>query len=230
MTDSVSVIIPAFNEEENIQKTIQLVQTLVRQCINDFEIVVVNDGSIDRTEEIIWAATKKSRQVRLVSHKTNEGLGKALRDGFRAASKTYVTGYPADNDQSSRILTDLIRNRKKADLVSSYVTNLHSRPFVRRVISVFFVNLMNAIFRLHLKYYNGYFICRRDLLEKISLFSEGFTIFAEVKVKLIKKGVTFVELPYKTAPRLKGNSKALRFKNIVQTILFIPQLFKDIYL
>lgn len=230
MTDSVSVIIPAFNEEENIQKTMELVGTLVRQTIKNFEIVVVNDGSTDRTGEIVAAAAKRNRLVRLVNHKTNEGLGKALRDGFGAAAKTYVTGYPADNDQSSRILIDLIRNRRKADLVSSYVTNLYTRPLVRRLISVFFVSLMNSIFHLHLNYYNGYFICRRNLLEKINITSLGFTIFAEIKVKLIKKGVTFVELPYETAPRLKGKSNALRLKNIVQTILFIPRLLKDISL
>lgn len=228
MTDSVSVIIPAFNEEENIQSTIELVQTLVRRCIKNFEIVVVNDGSTDRTGEIVAAAAKKDRQISLVTHTTNEGLGKALRDGFGAAAKMYVTGYPADNDQSSRILTDLIRNRKKADLVSSYVTNLYTRPLIRKAISIFFVTLMNSIFGLRLKYYNGYFICRNDLLKKIKVTSQGFTIFAEVKVKLIKKGVTFIELPYETAPRVKGNSKALRFKNIIQTILFIPRLMKEV--
>lgn len=229
MTDSVSVSIPAFNEEENIQKTIALVEGLVKNCIKDFEIVVVNDGSTDRTGEIVAAAAKRNKRVRLVTHAENEGLGSALRDGFRASTKTFVTGYPADNDQSSQILIDLIRNRKTADLVSSYVTNLHTRPFIRRLISVFFVKLMNRFFGLRLKYYNGYFICRRDLLKKINLTSQGFTIFAEIKVKLLKKGVTFVELAYETSPRLKGNSKALRFKNIIQTILFIPQLMKDIY-
>ena len=149
---------------------------------------------------------------------------------IKHAQKTYVTGYPADNDQSSEILTDLIRARKRADMVVSYMTNLNSREFIRKVLSVSFIKLMNLLFGLKLRYYNGYFICRVDLLKKVRLKSQGFTLFAEAKIRLIKKGIKFIEIPYETKRRARGASKALRLKNIWQTIYSIFVLLKDVYI
>lgn len=230
MKDSVSIVIPAFNEELVIGESIATVTKLVQKLIDDFEIVVVNDGSRDKTAETVRVIAKKNKRVKLFQHEKNEGLGKTFRDGIQFSTKKYVTGYPADNDQSPMVLADLIRNRKKADLVSSYVTNANTRTPVRRFISWLFIAVMNTLFGLDLKYYNGYFICRRDLLHTVPLISKGFTIFAEIKVKLIKRGVTFTEIPYETRPRSFGVSKALRIRNIIQTIFFIPHLYKDIYL
>lgn len=230
MKDSVSIVIPAYNEEAIIGESIATVTKLVLRQVDDFEIVVVNDGSLDKTGETVAAIAIKNKRVKLFHHKKNEGLGKTFRDGIAYSTKKYVTGYPADNDQSPTILTDLIRSRTKADLVSSFVTNSYTRTPVRRFISSLFITVMNIVFGLHLKYYNGYFICRKNLLDKVQLTSKGFTIFAEIKVKLMKKGVTFTEIPYETRARTVGVSKALRIKNIIQTILFIPELIRDVYL
>ena len=230
MKDSVSVIIPAFNEEENIAGTVALVHRLASGCVKDFEIIIVNDGSDDKTAEVIAQLAKQNPRVRLVTHPTNMGLGKAYLSGIKHAQKIYVTGYPADNDQSSSILTDLIRARKRADMVVSYMTNLNSREFIRKVLSVSFIKLMNLLFGLKLRYYNGYFICRVDLLKKVRLKSQGFTLFAEAKIRLIKKGIKFIEIPYETKRRARGTSKALRLKNIWQTIYSIFVLLKDVYI
>src|SRR3990172_2279181 len=155
MNDSVSVVIPAFNEQENIEETVEIVHRLTSRCVKDFEIIIVNDGSTDNTANSIAQLVKKNSRVKVVTHLSNQGLGKAYLSGIKYAQKTYVTGYPADNDQSSEILTDLIRARKKADMVISYMTNLNTREFIRKVLSIAFVKLMNLLFRLKLKYYNG---------------------------------------------------------------------------
>lgn len=230
MKDSISVIIPAFNEQENIAETVALVSNLTARCIKDFEIIIVNDGSTDDTGTVLERLERRYPRVRIVTHPTNLGLGKAYLSGIAHAEKTYVTGYPADNDQSADILTDLILARKKADMVVGYMTNLNTREFVRKVLSVAFSKLMNLLFGLHLKYYNGYFICRVDLLKKVRLKSAGFTLFAEAKIRLIKKGISFIEIPYETKRRVRGKSKALRWKNIWQTIYSICVLLKDVYI
>jgi len=90
--------------------------------------------------------------------------------------------------------------------------------------------MMNLLFRLKLRYYNGYFICRVDLLKKVRLKSPGFTLFAEAKIRLIKNGITFIEIPYETKRRARGASKALRLKNVWQTIWSIGVLLKDVYI
>ena len=229
MKDSVSVIIPAFNEEIDIEESVKTVLRLVSSCIDDFEVIVVNDGSTDNTGKIIARLAQKIKRIKVATHKRNLGFGQAFRSGINFATKNYITGFPADLDMTKKTLTDFVRARKKADIVSSYMTNLDKREFSRRIISVFFIRLMNLIFRLNLKYYNGYFISRRDLLKNLNLKSIGFTIFAEIKVKLIKRGASVLEIPFENRPRIHGVSKATTWNAVMQTINGVFMLVKDIY-
>lgn len=229
MKDSVSIIIPAYNEEKDIKKTIALVSKAVSDVISDFEIVIVNDGSIDNTAKIIKETARLNKRVKIVTHLKNRGFGEAQRSGIESASKDYITGFPADSDQTIKILQDLIKRRKEADLVSSYMTNYYDRPLRRRLISRLYTAIINNVFGLDLKYYNGYFISKTSLLKKIKIKSSGFSFFAEVKIKLIKKGYTFIEIPYQHIPRSHGASKSLSLKSIYQTFSIFPIIVKDIY-
>lgn len=229
MKDSVSVIIPAYNEETDIAKAVKTVLKLTSGCIKDYEIIIVNDGSIDSTGEIIARLAKNNRRIKVVTHKENIGIGEVYRSGIKHATKKYLTGFPADLDMTTKTLQDLITCRQKADMVSSYMTNMVSRKLVRKVFSVYYIKLMNLIFGLDLKYYNGYFICSLELLRSIKLKSKGFTIYAEIKVKLIKNGIRLLEIPFETRPRLHGISKATSLKSIRQTIYGVYVLVKDIY-
>jgi dolichol-phosphate mannosyltransferase len=230
MNDSVSVVIPAYNEEKVIETTVKVVLRLTASCIKDYEVIIVDDGSTDRTGQIIKRLAKRNEKIKIITHAKNQGLGSAYLDGINHSTKTYVTGYPADNDQSCDILTDLILYRKRAGMVMGYMTNIDSREIYRKILSLLFVKIMNLLFNLNLKYYNGYFICRVDLLRKIKLKSSGFTLFAEAKIRLIKKGIQFMEIPYETKRRAFGNSKALRWKNIFQTLCLIVILFIDVHI
>lgn len=229
MTDSVSVIIPAFNEEIDIADSVKIVLKMTSGSIDDYEVIVVNDGSTDDTGKIIAKMAEKNKKIKIVTHKKNLGVGQAFISGIKYASKKYITGYPADHDMSAKTLSDMIAARKKADVVSSYMTNMFKREFSRRVISIFFIKFMNLIFRLNLKYYNGYFICPRDLLRSVNLKSTGFTIYAEIKVKLIKNGASILEIPFENRPRMHGVSKATNLHAVMQTINGVLMLIKDIY-
>jgi glycosyltransferase involved in cell wall biosynthesis len=229
MKDSVSVIIPAYNEEADIEEAVSIVSKLTSKYIKDYEIIVINDGSTDDTASAIKRAQKKCKQLRVITHQKNMGFGEGFRDGIKNATKKYITGFPADIDQTVEILSDLIKNRENADIVSSYVTNLHSRPLERKFFSICFKTLMNLLFQLNLKYYTGYFICRVDLIKKIKLISGNTAILAEAKIRLIKAGYKFMEIPYETRPRLHGYTKALTINNIIQTFKLIFVLIRDIY-
>jgi glycosyltransferase involved in cell wall biosynthesis len=229
MKESISVIICAFNEEADIEHAIQTVDRLTSKYIHDYEILVINDGSTDKTAKALQHAKINFPNLKIITHKKNMGFGEGFRTGIRNAQKNYITGFPADNDQSIQILTDLIVNRKKADIVSSYVTNLSSRPIIRQFFSICFIKLMNLIFCLNIKYFTGYFICKVDLLKKLNLKSSNTGILAEIKIRLIKQGKSFIEIPYETKPRIHGSVKALSIKNILQTLQFILVLAKEIY-
>src|SRR6266850_5879511 len=79
-----SAVLPAFNEEENILATVEAVRTAVLKVTGNFEIIVVDDGSLDRTGEIADALAREDGRVRVIHHEGNRGYGAALRSGFSA--------------------------------------------------------------------------------------------------------------------------------------------------
>jgi len=229
MNNGVTIIIPAFNEEADIEEAIRVVSGIAEKTAPDYEIIVIDDASTDRTAEAINRARGKCRQLRVITHKTNMGFGVGFRHAVEQASKTFITGFPADIDQSVDILADLINHRDDADIVSSYVTNISTRPAIRRFFSAVFKAMTSLIFRMNLKYYTGYFICRRELLEGIRLISQNTAVLAEAKIKLIRKGASYIELPYETRQRAHGRDKALSFANIYRTLHFFIMITRDIY-
>lgn len=228
MKDSVSIIIPAYNEEENIPLAISSVKKALKG-ISDYEIIVVNDGSIDSTEKVIRKLIKKNKRIKLINHSTNLGLGHNFRDGISLATKAYIGGFPGDNDMSAESLKSLILHRKKADLIISYMANPQARSLFRRIVSKAYVIVMNTLFNLRLKYFNGYFIAKSDLLKNLELKSAGFTIFVEIIVKLIKSGATYREIPFIHTGRKFGHSNAITLPNIKRSSFMILTLLHDIY-
>lgn len=230
MKKGISIIIPAYNEEENIKSAIEAVLCAVVRELKNYEIIVVDDGSTDKTGILMDKLAQKNKRIKVIHHPKNLGLGRSFRDGILQASYSYLTGFPGDNDMSWKALKELIKQREKADLITSYMANPQKRNYLRRIISRLFISLMNFLFGYRLKYYNGYFISRTELLKKIPLKSEGFMFFTEIKVRLLRQGTSFKEIPFKHTGRLSDCSKALSFKSIRQTFYDLATVLKDIYL
>lgn len=125
---------------------------------------------------------------------------------------------------------DIVTARNNDCIVTTYATDMSKRELIRQIASISYTKMMNIIFGLKLKYYNGYFICPSEIIQTLDLKSEGFTLFAEIKLKLIKKiRLKYIEIPYDCALRLWGSSKALTWKSIIQTTKMFPILITDIY-
>lgn len=229
MKDSISIIIPAYNEEKTLEEAVNVARDVVSKQVSDYEIIIVNDGSSDATGEIANRIGKRNTHVKVIHHGRNEGFGSTFKDGLGIASKKYVTGFPADNDLYPESFQDIISARKNGYIVITYMSDMSQRDLKRQAISIVYTATMNFIFGLKLKYFNGYFICPTAAIASLKLKSQGFTLFAEIKIKLIKKGMKYDEIPYICATRLWGVSKALTGKSIVQTFTIIPILIADIY-
>jgi glycosyltransferase involved in cell wall biosynthesis len=87
---SLSVVLPAYNEEGNIEKTVSEAISYLKKRFREYEIIVVNDGSVDRTGEIVRGLSSSNPRIILVSHPENQGYGAALRSGFAKASLDYI--------------------------------------------------------------------------------------------------------------------------------------------
>lgn len=227
MNDSVTIIVPAFNEEKNIRGAIRSALLAVKQSIRQYELIVIDDGCTDRTGEIIDRIAKMHANIRVIHHEKNMGFGYSIKEGIAKARKTYVVGFPGDNDTSGISLQQIIRERSGADLIISYTIDSSLRSWKRRIVSRVFIIMMNALFGLQLRYFNGSFICKTKLLQSIPLSSRGFAIYAEAKVRLLKQGATYKEIPFEHIGRKYGSSKAVTMQSVFDTIHTVTELLRD---
>jgi glycosyltransferase involved in cell wall biosynthesis len=230
MNDSISVIIPAFREEGNIEAAIDNVVSVCESLTQNYEVIVIDDGSPDKTGEFARLRAEANSSVRVATNASNEGFGYSFARGVKMATKDFVTVFPGDNDMAADSLKDLLKARGSADLVISYMRKTNKRSFFRRAVSKCFVVLMNTLFGLHLKYYNGAFICRRELLQSVPIKSTGLAALAECIVRLLRKGVAWRAVDFDHVGRKHEKSKAFSFRSVKAVLITIGILIKDEYL
>lgn len=226
MNKSVAIIVSAYNEEKNIENAVRSVLSAIKGIISDFEIVIVNDGSTDGTHAVAEKLLKNTN-IRLINHSHNQGVGKSFQDGISTTKKEYVTVFPGDNDMSADSLRELFQKIGMAELIIGYPKDQLHRPIIRKILSRSFTAIVNTIFNLRIRYYNGPFIVRTRLLKDIAFRSNGFFVFAELKLKLIKHGYSVTEIPFEHVGRKHGESKAVSLPNILDMVQMVVLLFID---
>jgi glycosyltransferase involved in cell wall biosynthesis len=219
---------PAYNEQDNLSQALDDMQRALEGLVEDYEIIVVDDGSQDRTLQIAQERGRQDPRVKCISNDHNRGYGYSYWRGVTCAQKDYVGVFNGDNDMYWGSFRDLVKNMDKADIISQYSSNPQSRPWLRRLLSRAFTVLMNTLFGMNIKYFNGCFICRRDILQVLTIHSQGLTVLAECKVKLIRQGYSYFEIPFIHVPRRGGRSTALRFKSVKATIQAVFLIYKDV--
>jgi len=229
VNNSVTVVIPAYREENNIEAAIDNVLRVVQSITTDYEIIVIDDGSPDKTGDFARLKAESDPNIRVAVNANNEGFGYSFARGVKMATKEFVTVFPGDNDMSAESLKDLIEARGSADLIVSYMKKTTKRSFFRRLVSKTFVVMMNMLFGLKLKYYNGALIARTALLKTIPIKSTGLAALAECIVRLLKQGVTWRAVYFEHVGRRHGQSKAFNKKSICAIFKTIWVLWRDIY-
>lgn len=225
MSVTVSIIVPALNEGGNVAQAINAVAKVCAVAGADYEILVFNDGSSDRTGEIADHIAKRNPRVRVFHNPHTMGLGYIFQRGIEASTKSFLMFFPGDADMASWSLGYLIRQAHTADLVITYPRNISARPFLRRILSVTFVKLLNILLGLSLRYYTGSFICKVRSVEKLPLVAQGFAALFEFKIHMLKAGCTYREIPFDHVGRTQGRSKAFRLANIIDTSRMVLVLF-----
>jgi glycosyltransferase involved in cell wall biosynthesis len=212
--NSVSVFISVLNEEKNVHAAVKSVKQALKDLISDWEIIIVDDGSTDGTYKLISELRKRDERIRILKHDKNKGLGEALKSALKFSKKEYFTIFPGDNDMAWQSLQYVLKEIGKADLISGYMVSDNKRILIRRIMSRLYVFLMNIFFGLNMKYYNGPFICRTSALKSIHLESKSMDILAELRIRMIKKGIKYKEIIIEHTGRKYGVSKAYSLKNI----------------
>ena len=152
---SISVIVPAFNEELNLSDTVDSINASTSGRNLEVEIIIVNDGSKDNTGEVADLLASEDPRVRSLHHKTNLGLGNTYFTGVKEAREEYVVLIPGDNECGVETLAPLLDVLGSADIIIPYPVNTEIRSVFRRIVSKSFVSLVNWLAGLKLFYYNG---------------------------------------------------------------------------
>lgn len=226
---SVSVFLAAFNEESNIADAVLSVRKALKERVYDWEILIVNDGSTDKTQAICETLQQQDKRIRILNHQHNLGLGHAMKTALVASRKEYFTIFPGDNDMSWQSLARVLKYAGYADLVTGYIASDSHRSYIRQIMSRLYVVIMNILFRMKLKYFNGPFLCKTSNLRSLSLESDGMDIIAELKVKMIHRKSSFMEIIVEHTGRKHGSSKAYTIKNVYQVLTNTLRLFCSEY-
>jgi len=203
---SISVFLPAYNEELNIERAVMNSVEVLREISDDWEVIVVNDASKDRTKEIVEELVRREPGVRLINHEKNTRLGGALRSGFANSTKELVFYTDADNPIDMNDLKRAVPLMDDADFITGYRLN-RDEPLKRKVYSRCYNWLIRLLFGLKVRDVNFSFkLVKQEVLKKARLRSLGSFIDAELLIEARKYRFRIKEIGIRYYPRTEGES------------------------
>lgn len=226
---NLSVIMPALNEEESVEMAVRATLSAFEKYGVVGEVLVVNDGSRDRTREIVERLSATTGFVRLINHDAPQGIGASFWEGVKNAQGDVVVLFPADNEIDPDDTLQYFWLMNQVDLLVPFFHNVEVRNRGRRIISSLFRLIVNMSFGTNLNYTNGAVFYRRSILDSLALKSTGFFYQAELLVKLIRKGYLFAEVPSYLGVRTGGKAKAITAKSFKQVLKGYFKLLFDIH-
>jgi len=215
---SLSISFPAWNEEANIGKAIQDAVRVASRLTDDYEVIVVDDGSTDRTADVVREMATQHPQVRLVQHKVNQGYGAAVYDGLVAGIKEWAFFTDGDLQFVLDELKKLWDLREQADLVIGYRAPRQD-SFIRKLNGLGWTWLTNLLFGYVSRDVDCAFkLMSREVVRAVAphVTSRGATFSAEFLVRAKKMGFTTREVPVTHLPRKVGSQTGARLDVILR--------------
>lgn len=227
----VSVIIPALNEQENIEAAVASAHEALAGRVEDYELLLFDDGSTDQTGAIMERIASTDSKVRVTHHERPRNLGGVYKHGIALARYEYIFLVPGDNENPTSAIIPVVDLIGRADIIVPYAMNQHDRPLHRRIGSRGYTFLMNHLFGIGLKYFNGTVIHRTDLLRTIPIHTDSFGYQAEILVKTLRAGASFHEVGIRIdAKPASRKSNALTKKNLMAVGQSLGDLFLEVHL
>ena len=228
-----SVFLPAYNEEVALKETIEKADKILQKIAGEYEILIINDGSKDKTGEIADRLAKKNKLIRVIHHPQNRGYGAALKSGFYQAKYPWIVFTDADGQFDFKEITKFFAAQKKteADLVIGYYLK-RQVPLYRILGSKYLWELpVFLLFGLKIKDIDcGFKLIRKEVIEKIpKLESErGPFITTEFLVKAKKSGFKITDVGVHHYPRKAGQATGVSLKVIFSAYSDLIRLWRKV--
>jgi glycosyltransferase involved in cell wall biosynthesis len=215
---SLSLVLPAHNEEDNIKIVVDHALKTLPCFAETFEIIVVNDGSRDKTAEIINELARIHPQVKPQHHKVNRGYGGALTTGFKASTGDFVMFMDADRQFDIVDLGLLTPFIGKFDVVAGFRKERND-PFIRRMNAEIFNLVVRALFSVHLHDIDCAFkVFRGEQIRAINLTESGALINTEMQAKLRRQHATIQQVAVNHYPRVAGTATGGNFRVVLRAM------------
>lgn len=213
MRPSISVFFPAYNDGGTIPSMVITALLTLRELTDDYEVIVVNDGSSDYTPEVLDELARLYHRVRIIHHQKNRGYGGALRTGFASATKDLVFYTDGDAQYDVRELKLLLPAlTQDVDLVNGYKI-ARSDPWYRKVIGRIYHTVARLSFGLRLRDVDCDFrLMRRSIFDRVQLESDSGVICVEMMKKIQDAGFRIAEVPVHHYHRAYGRSQFFNFR------------------
>jgi glycosyltransferase involved in cell wall biosynthesis len=230
---AISAFFPAYNDAGTIASMVVSIDRTLRslparhpELSEDYEIIVVNDGSRDHTAEVLEELKSRYPRLRVITHQKNRGYGGALRTGFGSATRDLVFYTDGDAQYDPRELERLVADlRDDVDMVQGYKIQRND-PLERKLIGKMYHSLVNWLFDLRMRDVDCDFrLIRRSMFDRIKLESDSGIICVELMTKFRQAGGRLTEVPVHHYHRAYGVSQFFNLRRVARVGLDLATLW-----
>lgn len=226
---ALSVFFPAYNEEENLAKTVGEALKVLKEVAFEYEIIIVDDGSTDGTGKEAAKIARGNPKVFVVTHKPNRGYGGALKSGFKKSRYPWVAFTDADGQFKFEEIRKFLPLTEQADLILGYRIK-RADSFIRRFYTFGWSAIARLLLGLRAKDYScGFKLIKKEVFEKVQpLVGEEKVTQIELLVKARRLGFKFAEVGVNHYPREFGRQTGANIKVVIKSVLDLVGLWRKL--
>jgi len=230
-SSALTVVVVAHNDSPTLLATVERLYRALVITVEDFAIIIFDDGSSDATRAVAESASQKFPFVTVRRNERRKGAGSCTVEASREAESAYLVYVPADNTWPLRSFIELFGHLAKADIVTSYSNNLMAAmPFPKRLVSRSYRLVLNTLFLRGIRYYNGLTIYPVEYLRQGSIGAHGFGFQAEALLKAVNAGYSFLEIALPVDTKNLPRARSITLPNIIDALLTIFRLLVEFYI
>ncbi len=224
-----SLFFPVFRDERSVRTVAEKGLKLLSELCSEYEIIIVDDGSPDRSGEIADELAREHGTIRVIHHEKNLGYGAAVRSGLAASRFEYICLTDGDDEYEVEDLRKLLRLRDRYDLVITFrYKKIYSTS--RIFVSWVYNRLLRLLFRMPFRDVStGLRMVKRSVVDDLDLESTSPFIGAEIAIKAMLKGYAIGEVGIQTFPRAFGKGATVSFPNILATLSDVRRVYRKVF-